>query len=116
PDVILTSPLPRARATAEILADVLKRADRLEDADELRAGRSAESIRGWLSSRPEDAPMLVGHDPAFSDLIGMLLTGGSDRGRCQLHKGGVAAFRSGPDGALELDWLARPKLFRRLLL
>ena len=37
-DRIVTSPLPRARATAEIVADELDADDRLETADILRAG------------------------------------------------------------------------------
>src|SRR6267154_2788646 len=50
PDRILTSPLPRARRTAEIVAEVLGLEDRLEIADALRAGRSAGSIRTWVET------------------------------------------------------------------
>src|SRR3954470_5009214 len=53
PDRIVTSPLPRARRTAEIVAEVLDLESALEDADALRAGNSAASIREWLHSRPE---------------------------------------------------------------
>src|SRR4051812_4106219 len=48
PDRIVTSPLPRARRTAEIVADALGLDDILEDADSLRAGRNAGEIRDWL--------------------------------------------------------------------
>ena len=45
---IVTSPLPRAFRTAEIVASELECNDLLEPADALRAGASAESIRDWL--------------------------------------------------------------------
>jgi phosphohistidine phosphatase len=112
-DVILTSPLPRARRTAEIVAEVLGLEDRLEIADALRAGRSAGSIRTWLETRPEPRVMIVGHDPSFSDLVGLLTCATGDSGSFALKKGGVAAFRCDP-GRYWLEWLATPRLFRKL--
>lgn len=115
PDRIITSPLPRARRTAEIVADVLDLESALEVADLLRAGNSAEVIRDWLNSRSEENLMLVGHDPAFSDLVGLLVTGQLGPLLCQLRKGGVASFSTDPSGGgLLLDWLARPRMLRRL--
>ena len=114
PDRILTSPLPRARETAEIVAGALNLAHSLETADELRVGHDAASIRDWLQTISEDRPMLVGHNPSLSDLVGLLITGEPGLPLVELRKGGVAAFASGPDGGLRLDWLARPRLLRRL--
>src|SRR5262249_44675991 len=71
-DKILTSPLPRARRTAEIVAEILGIEYLVETADELRAGRTAASIRDWVVGRQEQRVMLVGHDPAFSLLVGLL--------------------------------------------
>jgi len=113
-DRIVTSPLPRARRTAELIAAELELEDQLEDADALRADQSAESIRGWLASRGEDRLILVGHNPAFSRLVGLLLVGPQGGSLCELAKGGVAALASGPLGGLRLDWLATPRLLRRL--
>ena len=112
-DRIVTSPLPRARRTAEIVAEVLDAAYLLEESDALRAGRDAASIRDWLPGRAEPRLMLVGHDPAFSDLVG-LLTAGTPRPIGPLHKGGLAAFVAEPDGHFRLDWLLRPRIIRRL--
>jgi phosphohistidine phosphatase len=112
-DRIVTSPLPRARRTAEIVAEILDAAYLLEESDALRAGRDAASIREWLPSRTESRLMIVGHNPAFADLVGLLPTG-TPRPLGELHKGGVAAFLAEPDGRFRLDWLARPQLFRRL--
>src|SRR5262249_54868870 len=62
-DRIVTSPLPRASATAEIAAEELGVEDRLETADVLRAGSDARAIRDWLRQRTENCLMIVGHNP-----------------------------------------------------
>jgi phosphohistidine phosphatase len=113
-DRIVTSPLPRARETAEIVAEQLGAEDILEVSDGLRAGASAESVRDWLRTRGEGRLMLVGHDPWISDLVGLLVVGRSDAGLCAMAKGGVAALKGGPDGSFGLDWLARPRLLRKI--
>ena len=58
--------------------------------------------------------MLVGHNPSLTDLVGLLITGDQGPPLCELRKGGVAALSADPDGGMRLDWLARPRLFRRL--
>jgi phosphohistidine phosphatase len=115
PDGIVSSPLPRAWQTAEIIAEVLGLSSNLEAADELRADRDAAAIRDWILSRPESRLMIVGHDPAFSDLVGLLVTGAPGPQICALEKGGVAALsaRAGEKGRFLLDWLATPRLLRR---
>ena len=112
-DRIVTSPLPRARRTAEIAARELGMSDRLENADELRAGRSASAMRSWVESRPEERLMIVGHNPAFSELTALLLGLNASSTAIELKKGGIAAFHRGPEG-YSLDWLATPRLLRRL--
>lgn len=107
---IVTSPLARARETAEIVAEVLGLADRVEVDEALRAGQPASAVRDWIEGRSEDRLMIVGHDPWISDLVGLLATGRGDSMFCQLRKGGVAAFAHRIDGSWLLDWLARPKL------
>jgi phosphohistidine phosphatase len=114
PDRVLTSPLPRARETAEIVAKGLRLADRLELADELRADRSAQSIRGWLEGQEGEIVMIVGHNPAFSELIGLLPLGREAEVVSELKKGGLACFSVGDGGAYRLEWLAPPRLIRRL--
>jgi phosphohistidine phosphatase len=109
---IATSPLPRALKTAEIVAECLGGSDLIDVVDELRAGRDAASIRDWLASRGESRLMIVGHNPAFSDLIGLLVTGSQERPICELRKGGIAALQGEPGGSYLIDWIARPKVFR----
>ena len=107
-----TSPLPRALKTAEIVADAMGDADAVEAFDELRAGRDADSIRAWLATRSESRLMVVGHNPSLSDLLALLTTGDSNHAYCELRKGGIAALSGDPRGLYQVDWIARPKLFR----
>ncbi len=114
-DRIVTSPLPRARQTAEIVADALGRADRLEDSsDALRPGATAASIRDWLATRTEDELMIVGHNPSLTELAWLLVAGEHAPPIGELKKGGLAALVAGPDASHQLDWLATPRLLRRM--
>ncbi len=113
-DKIVTSPLPRASRTAEIVADVLDAAYVLEEADTLRPTASAESIRDWLAPRSEPRVMLVGHNPNLSELLTLLVAGRSRPILCDLRKAGLAALRDDPNGRWLIDWIARPRLIRRL--
>jgi phosphohistidine phosphatase len=113
-DKIVTSPLPRASRTAEIVADVLGVAFLLEDAESLAPAATPESIRDWLKGRAEARIMLVGHNPNLSELLTLLV---DDRPRpvvCDLRKAGLAALREDPHGRYLIDWIARPRLIRRL--
>ena len=110
---IASSPLPRALRTAEIIAEALGEPGSVESFDELRAGRDASSLRAWLANRLESRLMLVGHNPTLSDLLALLTTGDANHAYCELRKGGVAALTGDPRGLYQVDWIARPKLFRR---
>lgn len=113
PDRIVTSPLPRARRTAEILAEVLGITGALEVADVLRAGSPSSAIRDWLGSRDEPTLMIVGHNPALSFLVGLLTLNQSSSPLCELGKAGVAALTRHDDGSHQLDWLAPARMIRR---
>lgn len=115
-DRVLSSPLPRAWRTAEIVADVLRLTSRLESAPSLSAGRGAEAIRRALLERTERIVMAVGHNMALSDLIGHLIGFEPAPLVSELRKGGVASLRR-PDPSGDryvLDWLMTPKILRRL--
>src|SRR5690349_6313184 len=64
---IVSSPLPRARRTAELVAEVLRPPGGMELDDALATGHSAESVRQWLLGRSEGRLMVVGHNPTLSD-------------------------------------------------
>ena len=111
-DVILSSPLVRARQTAEIVAVDLKAKQRLAIADELKpngdANKLAKKINA-LKPQPENI-LLVGHEPGLSQLISLFVTGGENGGFI-LKKGGLAKLeveklRAGQCAALA--WLLTP--------
>ncbi len=91
---IVTSPLLRARQTAEIVASRLKLQDALVLDDRLAGGFDVKSCTAILADHAEArALMLVGHEPAFS------LTAGSLAGDAsiEIKKGALAGIElSGP--------------------
>ncbi len=58
--------------------------------------------------------MLVGHNPALSDLISLLIAAGPDTAPFELRKAGIAALNGTLSAPMTLDWLARPRLLRKL--
>jgi phosphohistidine phosphatase len=104
--LILTSPLPRARQTAAIAAEVLD-AKLREDA-RLEPGFDAAALKKIVQGNSVDALMVVGHEPDFSDTIAEL-TGGKVR----LSKAGVALVDL-DDSTMSgtLRWLLPPKIAR----
>ncbi len=115
-DRIFTSPLPRARRTAQIVAQELELVDRLETSSVLDADSDAQEIRDWLRERTENRLMIVGHNPALSDLVGLLTLDELDKLPVELKKGGIAALSTSPllGHRMHLDWIAPPGLLRRL--
>jgi phosphohistidine phosphatase len=115
-DRIVTSPLPRARTTAEIVADALGLRARLEVSNVLQTGSDAAAVQRWLRERGERRLMIVGHNPTLSDLISLLVLGSTEPLICDLKKGGIAALaRSAGSGHLfEITWIATPRLLRSI--
>lgn len=103
-DEVLTSPLPRAAQTAEIAARELGLQPKIEPA--LGHGFDAERLAGLIKMHKANCLVVVGHEPAFSQVIGGL-TGG----RVKLKKGGVALVETNRTGRRgELRWLFPPKI------
>lgn len=102
PDLILTSPLPRAAQTADIAAEHLKVRAREEKL--LAPGFSIGDLKRLLKKYPQQVLLLVGHEPDFTSVIGAL-TGAS----LKLSKGGVALLDlDGTKG--RLLWLFPPRI------
>ena len=114
PDVLLTSPLPRAHATAEIAARAFRRLEPVVE-PALAHGSVAEVVAA-LARQPADALVaIVGHEPVVSGLLARLL-GAGDGGRLPFKKGGVALVDL-PDGARgsgRLIWFLKPRILRTL--
>lgn len=85
PDVVLTSPLVRARETAEIVAPALEA--KLEIANELQPSCILDDLQRLLRRYPQDTIMLVGHEPDFSALVARLIN--ADERGILLKKGGM---------------------------
>lgn len=90
PDVILTSPLRRARETAEVVHDVLA-GGKPRILEALENGHPPEAVVSQLPAKTP-AIALVGHQPSLGELASYLLTGSSALVPLPFKKGGVAAI------------------------
>ncbi len=110
-DRLLTSPLTRARETAEIVGAALEIAP--ETVGALAPGCNAATLLDLLVNTPRaKSVMVVGHEPDLSRMIADL-TGGS---RVIMKKGGLALIdmSSLEPGAGSLLWVLPPKVLRAL--
>lgn len=75
-DVILTSPLARARETADVVAEALGLQPQLAVIDALQPGNSVDDLLSSLSEyKNRQHLLLVGHEPLLSETAAFLLTG-----------------------------------------
>jgi phosphohistidine phosphatase len=104
PGTILSSPLPRARQTAEIVGRALGMGVTLEPLLAHSFDRAA--LDHLVAAHPGKALMLVGHEPGFSDVVGEL-TGGD----VKMEKAGLARVDvDGPGSPGRLTWLIPPRI------
>jgi len=110
PDALITSPKVRAVQTADALADELDLHATVDP--RLSEGVTLDVLEAILASADNPGrPVLVGHDPDFSE-IASALTG---RPGLMLAKGAIARFdarRPLVPGSGELRWLVPPDLLR----
>jgi phosphohistidine phosphatase len=93
-DLILSSPLPRARQTAEITASVLGCKNKLKFSSNLAPEGTKKGLIQELS-RKKPAPkrlLLVGHEPYLTELISTLLIGKPGL-PIELKKGGLCKLQ-----------------------
>ena len=109
PDLILHSPLVRARQTAEIIAEALGLSDRLREHELLSPGFDRKALKKLLREHAgREALMLVGHAPDMGAVV-QSLTGGA----VKFKEGTVALVKiEKPDAKPEgtLVWLAPAEL------
>jgi len=108
PDVIVSSPLVRARETAEIVAGGLGAGDRVVVDDRVAEWFGVRRLRKVLREHGDiKRIMLVGHEPDFSTIIGKL-TGG----RVVCTKGSLARVDvdAADAGTGELVWLLQAEV------
>lgn len=111
-DSILSSPLVRARETAEIVADVLKAKKRLELTDTLAPQESSKPLIQYLNDQGAfDDVLLVGHEPFLSRFVSLLISGNSHTALL-LKKGGFCKLSTSDLKHAQcaiLEWLLTPK-------
>jgi phosphohistidine phosphatase len=117
-DFVATSPLKRARQTAETVAKVLRvKKGSVEEWGELKPeGRRSELYRRLSQFKPESSVLVVGHEPHLSAMVSEIVFDGGN-GRIVLKKAGLAkitvtAFQPRTKG--ELRWLLTPKHLKKI--
>ncbi|MDQ3691787.1 MAG: histidine phosphatase family protein [Chloroflexota bacterium] len=109
PDLVISSPLPRALQTASLLCEALG-GDPTAD-DRLRPGASWGDMARAMAETPGARRVtFVGHEPDLSSAICMLTGAASVR----MRKGGLACveFYGVPEpGGGEIAWLLDPDLY-----
>lgn len=110
PTLIVTSPLVRARQTADILAKALPASVAVVEDERLAGDFDAAALHAILSDhRDVTALAIVGHNPSFTEVLSAV-TGDAN---VNVRKGAVALVELNhvtvPSG--RLMWLAPPELF-----
>lgn len=114
PERVLTSPLVRARQTAEILSSVANWPEAVECPALAPSGSNARII-AELRMISVKRMAVVGHEPGLSRLIGACIAGTDAPIAIEMKKGGVAcvSFSGEPRaGRALLKWLIAPRALR----
>ncbi len=108
---ILSSPIERARKTAEIIAEVLKSKDLLKFTESLSIPPSRTGLLQELKQfTKDDHILLVGHEPNMGMLTAYFL--GNDKMMVNFKKGSlckIEVLRFHPTPRGELKWFMSPK-------
>jgi len=114
-DVMLTSPLVRAKQTAEILANALDPHPPIVTTDALSPGGSYAAVLDDLAKQARRRRIaLVGHEPGIGALAARLI---GSRHALEFKKGAIACIDVAalpPTGAGSLQWFLTPRLLRKL--
>jgi phosphohistidine phosphatase len=118
PEVILSSPLVRARQTAEILFEAFGKKVELKNAAEMAPSGSRQKLYREINSyeKKVESLMIVGHQPSLGEIAGEICFG-SPAHFIDFKKGGACAIELGgaqdiPRGRLIA--LLTPSILRRL--
>lgn len=105
---VLHSGKPRARETAEVLAEALRPAPAVEAADALEP---MADPKVWAERVEEGAAdlMLVGHLPHLSRLASLLLCGDEERPLVTFQMGGIVCLQQVEEG-WSIAWIVVPSI------
>jgi phosphohistidine phosphatase len=116
-DAIVTSPLARARETAEIVARELDLEPKLALAEALAPGARGAAIWKEVHRHAKRGALVVGHEPDMGDFVRYLL-GGAESFDAPLKKAGVACVdvepAAVPGAPRTLVFFATPAMLRAL--
>ncbi len=113
-DRICSSPLTRARQTAEILARQFKFKEDLLVWEELIPGAKPQALERKLKSLDVPSVALVGHEPHLGYVISYFLAGTEDAVRVDFKKAGVCCLDYGASLPATLLWFIPPKIARAM--
>lgn len=113
--VIFTSPLKRARQTAEIVAQAYAAKAKLKPLPDLAPGGAPKKVEETLRAQPAGGDvLLVGHQPDLGRLLSLLVFNNPDA-HFPLKKGGMARVDlifAAKSPVAELRWLLSSKHLR----
>lgn len=114
-DVILTSPLVRAKQTAEIVAAAFDSRPTIVNIDSLAPGASYAAFVADLEKHARKHSIaLVGHEPGIGELAARLV---GSRHPFEFKKGAVCRIdldEIPPSGPGHLRWMLTPKILRSI--
>jgi len=73
-EVLYTSPLVRARQTADVLVKVLAKGVTREDCSALAPGHPARDVIRFLAKEKAGTVAVVGHEPQLGQLVSLMVT------------------------------------------
>ena len=119
PQRVLTSPLARAKQTAEIALREIRSRGQLEIAEALAPGVAVEESLRWVARLHCRSALLVGHMPGLSELASRLLSPASDAPlSLEIKKAGallISFAGKAAEGAGTLEWFLPPRVLKKLM-
>ena len=112
-DLMITSPLVRARQTADVLAESLKSKPAVMTSDSLAPAGTPAAVIQELGKHARKARIaLVGHEPNIGELAARLIGG---RTPLEFKKGAICRIDFAvlpPKGLGQLRWFVTPRMLR----
>lgn len=116
-DAVLVSPLVRSRQTAEPVAAACGFERPFTETKSLMPNADPVEVLHELARLGPSSALLVGHQPHFGRLFGLLLSGRSDL-EVPMKKAALAAFEAPADpslGLAELKFSLPPRMLEKLV-
>jgi phosphohistidine phosphatase len=114
PEVILSSPLVRARETASIVAEEIGHREKIVLDDAMRPDADYADFQQLLARyKSPNTIMVVGHNPSETEFLNRLVTGKTSEA-IELKKGAIARVDYEPGKPPVLKWTMPPKVVRAI--